>query len=124
MTKKEKYYSNGIVVGLIKGRHEMPVNTYIFESIENVLDYVKMEHMVTDWLIRNVGIETTYGCGINQNDYADVEVFRGKAPLTVYVTGLTAVTATLIKVCAMNGIELRLMHYDAVNGNYVPQYIF
>lgn len=113
-----------ITVGLIRGRHEMPVSEYIFDSIESVLDFAGIEKNIRDFCEKYVGVHTTYGCGINQNDYADIEIFKGNSALVVYVTGLTAVTAALIKVCAENGISLTLMHYDAKTGDYVPQVIF
>ena len=115
---------NVIIVGLIKGRHELPVTNYIFEVIEDVTDFKTMESVINNFVTTTVGIKRTYGCGINQIGYEDVEVLAGQKELIVYVTGLTAATATLIKVCAFNGISLTLMHYNAVEQNYIPQRIF
>lgn len=114
-----------LIVGLIKGRHELPVEKYIFNNaIENVHNYEEIEREINRFLVEEVGVRTTYGCGINQIDYTDVQCFKGKLNLVVYVTGLTCVTAALIKCCALNGIKLTLMHYDSTNGNYVSQKIF
>lgn len=129
---------NTITVGLIKGRHEMPVTEYIFDNgIENVHDYVAMRSHIKDFLIQAVGLTQTKSVPINgyvnlqdiddgyttESDYQS-EVWTGKQKLVVYVTGLTSVTAELIRTCALNGVKLTLMHYDNATGEYVPQYIF
>lgn len=114
-----------VTVGLIKGRHEMPVDSYIFEDgIEDIHNYREIAKHISNFLVKRVGITTTFGPGINQNDYTDVEVFQGKTKLVVYVTGLTCVTAELIKLCALNGVGLTLMHFDTSSGDYIPQVIF
>lgn len=41
-----------------------------------------------------------------------------------YITGLSSVTAALVQVCAVYGVELTLMHYDRDTDEYVPQVIF
>lgn len=38
--------------------------------------------------------------------------------------GLSSVTAALVQVCAVYGVELTLMHYDRDTDEYVPQVIF
>lgn len=111
-------------VGLIKGRHEMPVSSYIFDEINNVLDFDTMSKQIVNFINSNLSVYATYGCGINQIGYEDVEVLTADTRLVVYVTGLTAVTAEIIKVCALKGISLTLMHYDRESGDYLPQVIF
>lgn len=114
-----------VKAGLVRGRHEMPVDTYIFnEDIKDVFNYQAMEEEIVKFLQSNVGITVMYGQGVNQHDYTDVEVYTGTKRLVLYVTGLTAVTAAVIKVCALNGIHLQLMHFDRESGCYVEQIIF
>lgn len=113
-----------IAVGLIKGRHEMPVDNYIFENIENVFDFSIMADTISAFLKNSIGIKITYGSCLNQNDYTDVQMFTGCNELVVYITGLTAVTAELIRLCALNGISLTLMHYNNATNEYVAQKIF
>ena len=117
---------NNITVGLIKGRHQLPVDGYIFdEAISDVHDYAAIRRHVADWIAENVGITRRNFCiGLNQSDGNDVECFCGENELTVYVTGLTAVTAEVIRCCAINGVSLTLMHFDSVTGGYRKQCIF
>lgn len=114
-----------IIVGLIAGRHPLPVAQYIFdEPIENVLDFSKIEDHVLNFVQTEVGFhETHFGRAINEVEVADSHVWEGNAQLVVYVTGLTSVTAALIKVCMQCGIRLTLMHFDASTGAYLPQVI-
>lgn len=113
-----------LVVGLVAGRHEMPVSEYIFDEIKDVLDFSAMRSTISKFIVERVGVETSYGSGINQNDYTAVNCFHGKRDLVVYVTGLTAAVAELISMCALNGINLTLMHYDRESESYKAQTIF
>lgn len=115
---------NKVVVGLVKGRHDMPVQEYIFDEIEDVLDFKAMEERITLFIWHNIGVDHQLGCGINQVDYTDVMLFQGKKNLVVYVTGLTAAVAELISICAKNGVSLTLMHYDRDTDSYKEQKIF
>lgn len=111
-------------VGLIRGRHEMPVSEYIFSEIEDVFDFTKMEKVILNFLEKEVGITTTTRMALNQYENTDVECFCGSTALVVYVTGLTSVTAALIKCCALNGVQLTLMHFNNATGEYEEQFIF
>lgn len=111
-------------VGLINGRHEMPVDKYIFDEIKDVMDFKFVNKVINNFLEQEVGVSIKYGTSINQCDYTDVQCFKGNKRLVVYVTGLTSVTASLIGACARNGIKLSLMHFDRNTGKYVEQVIF
>lgn len=112
------------VVGLINGRHDLPVTEFIFDSIEDVLDFQSIRNGIADFLNNEVGIKTVDGSAINQFDYTTVQILRGENELVVYITGLTPVVAELIRQCALNGVSLTLMHYDREANAYVPQNIF
>ena len=112
-----------IKVGLVKGRHDMPINDYIFDEIKDVLDFDKMNQIIYSFLESKVGISNITSIGINQADYSDVLCVRGNKKLVVYCTGLTAAVAELIKVCMLNGVSLSLMHYNRDNDDYVEQQI-
>ena len=95
--------SKSINVGLVKGRHEMGdlVSDYIFKGpIEDPTDFGKM------WLV--------------------ADGFIGDLPMDVkeinlYVTGLTAALAEVIKVCRSYDIKLNLFHFDTKTNTYVKQ---
>ena len=91
-----------ISVGLVRGRHEMPVEGYIFENVENVLDFAFLREGAEKFV---AGIPADAG-------------------LELYVTGLTAATAEVIRACAVAGVALTLRHFDRETGLYVPQKIF
>lgn len=111
-----------IKAGLINGRHNLPVDRYIFNSeIKDVHDYTGIREEINRFLLNEVGIETRWGTGINQSDYTEVESFVGKEDLLVYVTGLSCVTAELVACCMRNGVKLTLMHYDKAVDEYRPQ---
>lgn len=116
--------TNTVTVGLIAGRHELPVDRYIFDEIKDVLDFEAVKAGVSAFLQEQVGITQKTGTCINQNDYTDVQMFSGCKKLVVYVTGLTSVVAEVISQCALNGVSLTLMHFDRDSGKYVPQRMF
>lgn len=87
--------------GLVKGRHDIPVDTFIFNSIEDVLDFGMLEHMAGESIPKD----------------ADV--------LVIYVTGLTSATIAAINVAKMYGYKsIILKHYDNVSGNYLSQWVY
>ena len=97
-----------IEVGLIRGRHEMPVDKYIFENpIEDVHDYAGMACEVIDYIFNNV----------EKNELTK---------LNIYVTGLTAAALAVFHVCFdpnVRGWNIRLnaKHYDVESGCYRTQ---
>ena len=113
------------VVGLIKGRHQMPVNQYIFDNtIEDVHDYAKISATIMSFLETEVGIGCCTSQALNSFDYTDIQCLTGLKSLEVYVTGLTPVTAELIKLCALNGVSLTLLNFNVQTGKYERQVIF
>lgn len=125
---KKKYYhkydDNIVRVGLIKDRHSMPVQEYIFDRVINVFDYEYMTNVVNSFLRTRMDIEITEGIALNQCDLEAVPIIKGKKKLVVYVTGLTSATAEVIKWCAKHGVSLTLMHFDYSTGGYRSQVIF
>jgi len=99
--------------GLIRGRHDMPVSSYIFDKVEDMFDYAEIRKHIEDFINAEVGVK-----------YAEdgiVYTSRGLKHLVVYITGLTAVACELVDVCNAMGVPLTLMHYDRDTGNYRPQ---
>ena len=87
-------------VGLVKGRHEIPaVSEYIFESINDVLDFEALEQGAAEFF----------------KDNKDSHV-------TVYVTGLTAATIAVIKASkVMTEGSLSFAHYNRDTETYLVQ---
>ncbi len=113
-----------IKVGLVRGRHELPTDTYIFGEIEDVFDFDGMYETAAAFIQQNIGVTKKAGRAINSASYTDDEVYRGDRELVVYVTGLTAALAAVIAACAAWGVPLTLMHHDRETGDYRPQTIF
>lgn len=123
--KQNTNENKAIVVGLIKGRHPLPVDEYIFNNdIEDVHNYEAINQHISKFISECVGVKAGTGQPLNINDYGDYPIFVGKKPLVVYVTGLTPVTAELIRICAFKGISLSLMNFDISTGKYQRQDIF
>ena len=111
------------IVGLIAGRHDMPVKGYILNEVENVFDFDLMANKIENWINSHLTFSNHCGHATNQMDYYDILLSESNQRLVVYVTGLTAVVAELIRVCLYKGVHLTLMHYDRDNNEYKPQVI-
>lgn len=112
-----------IKVGMINGRHDLPVEGCILDAVENVLDYDAIANGIEAWIRHNISFKKEVTCLPNQLDYTDIPVWESKERLVVYVTGLTPVTAELIRLCFSMGVHLTLMNYNRDTGEYVPQVI-
>lgn len=97
----EKIYK----LGLIKGRHELPVDAYILDEVSEVLDFQTIESEVRKSL-------DTYTKDLLVDSYPH---------FYVYVTGLTSVTVEVFKYCLERGVLLTFMHFDRESGSYLPQ---
>ena len=111
-------------LGLIAGRHPIPVSEFIISEDIAAMDFAAICARVKERLIPLLGISVRSGIGLTQADATDVEVYESDVHLSVYVTGLTPVTAELIRFCALNGVRLTLLHYDRDSGEYLPQDLF
>lgn len=108
------------VYGLIAGRHDLPVCGYILDEVEDVLDFIEIQSRVARFVEEHCNVRVAYDYAVNQADDESIRVFTGDK-LDVIVTGLSSVTAALVAVCAQNGVDLTLWHYDRDSGGYVPQ---
>ena len=84
--------------GVCRGRHEMPVDDYIFEEITEPMNFI-------------MGLYATAAKKIPQD----------ATRVAIYVTGLTQATLAITAVCATRNIELWAYHYDKETGEYKPQ---
>ena len=116
---------DAVHVGLIAGRHPLPVSEYIFSSgIQNVFDFEFLSKKISEFIEAKIEIGWCYESALNGCNYYDIKSFVSDRSLVVYTTGLTCVTAELIRICACNGVKLTLMHYNNATGEYVPQKLF
>lgn len=99
-----------LICGLVDGRHDMPTNKYIFDSVSksNMFDYEFQEKKCKEFILKNIPF---------------VNGVAAKS-LVVYVTGLQCVLAALIKVTAELKVNLVLNHFNSDNGGYVSQVIW
>lgn len=86
---------NTINIGLVAGRHPLPVDDFIFQDgdITFPIDPKKLGKIVTE-KFNNLGVKP------NTGDFV------------VFVTGLTPATTAVIKACLTNGHLLTLKHFD------------
>lgn len=112
-----------ITVGLCRGRHDLPVDEYIFNGVLNPADIDGIDRAVNQWIWAHCKPHSGFGVGLNQADYTDVKVYKGEE-LIIYVTGLTVALTAVLSACAYNGIPVVLMHYDRDSGEYRQQIVF
>ena len=95
-------------IGAVRGRHEMPVDKFVFDEAITNFDIKAIESHVANRLnqevFRHDGI--TYGTVI------------------LYVTGLTVVTTSVMKWCVEHDITLTLMHYNTTTQGYDSQLVY
>lgn len=85
-------------IGAVKGRHELPVEYYIYDE-EYVKDPTNLEEIYEQvkTKLENVG------------------------RVELYVTGLTVVTTTVINYCLDTTKPLTLYHFDRETNSYYKQ---
>ena len=89
-----------IKLGLVKGRHEMPVDEYILEKVSDPTDYEAI----------HVAVYKKLDQLVSQDDF-----------VSLYVTGLTIVSIECIQYFIEHGIKYQSMHFDIKTGTYFSQ---
>jgi hypothetical protein len=92
-----------LTLGLCEGRHDIPVDGYIYHDIKDPMDFDEL---------KNVAFESLWRYG-----HSDVE-------LTLYVTGLTPALISVLNQCGVLEIDVTLMHFDKSSGAYKPQKVY
>ena len=100
-------YKKGIVsVGLFNGRHELPVNSFVFEGEYSAIDFEKL----------NADARRYFGLLKHNMD-------NKPHTINLYITGLSA--GTIAALSAATNIfptaDIVCWHYDRDNGEYIPQ---
>lgn len=104
MEKKNPAQRCPLVIGLCKGRHELPVDDYVFETIVDPTDY--------DWM-------RSYAEAVLDDRFE-----RGNhGAVVLYVTGLTAALGAVVRYCSDRDIPLALQHYDREADAYWSQIV-
>ena len=115
-------------LGTVKGRHEMPVKNFIFDQAITDFRIPMIERHVRQYLEQLLeAYRVKYTPELNQAQLRNHYKFR----IDLYLTGLTSVTTSVIKVLAGghspmggNGIGLNVYHYDPITQDYQGQLIF
>lgn len=114
---------NKIICGLCKGRHEIPVDKYVFDGEIDPMDFDGMYDTAIEFVNYNCDVRVSMSYNApNQLTYDDVEALVGDA-IVVYVTGLTATLCALVSACQRYGVPVTAMHYNRESGEYEPQVI-
>lgn len=89
------------VYGLVRGRHAMPVSEYVFDEIEDMFNFSKLEVVAFDSLVKT------------------------SDTLVLYVTGLTVATVAVLNMAKKLGYkDVVLKHYNRDNGLYESQWVY
>lgn len=96
--------TNILTIGTCSGRHEMPVNEFIFNNaVEDVTDITSINSTVKSVLDSKLGDD--------------------KNIIHLYVTGLTVLSMAVVKYCIDNQISLVLYHFDMATKSYYSQVV-
>ena len=109
-----------VIVGLCEGRHNLPVDTYVFPGQINPTDVEGMLQHALEFVETNCNCHHT-GFALSANTQENACGWMCTKELVLYVTGLTAACAAVMSACATLGCSLTLMHYDRETGGYFPQ---
>ena len=102
-----KYSQDIFVAGLCRNRHDMPVNKYIFDTLnEEEIDNPKyIESRALGFI----------------NAYVRPKPTMPAKTLVLYCTGFALALSTIVKVCIQNRVNLLTMHYNPHTNSYTPQ---
>jgi len=113
-----------IKLGLVEGRHEMPVSSYVFNEISaDITDIATLNNLAYD-NIMNIG-----GWDANDTELWIGSTFaaEGYAPheciLHLYVFELTYVVIAVLNACRALWLDVILYHYDRDTDSYYPQQV-
>lgn len=90
-------------LGLINGRHELPVDSYILQGVADPTDLLNIHTSVyqsLDFLLKDIGSDDS---------------------VELYVTGLTSVAIESVQYFIEHSITYKSMHYDRETGKYIEQ---
>lgn len=127
MKNNDKKIEKRVKLGLTSRHSEtMPeLEGFIFPSVvEDVTNVSAIYEEALDGISKYVSIGNVKGNWLNSYVDGGQTINRGNVGIDLYVTGLTILTAAVIKVSAEFGVDLTLWHFDREKGDYYPQVIF
>lgn len=119
-----------IIVGTIEGRHNLPVDNYIFEKVDEPNDikgleqhaFSKLQQLVGNSNIQVVNYPSekpVSHIGTLEDIYLEAAV-----ELHIYITGLTQATLAVINAAKKLHIhKIYVYHYDIYEHNFIQQKI-
>jgi hypothetical protein len=108
-------------MGLVKGRHEMPVDDFIFGGLLDPTDIEGLEEIACDRLselFTDVFVSVT--SLPNQANFTNVPVYK-RGRLNLYVTEFTAALVAVLNADRCLGIDVTLYHFNFITGDYNTQ---
>jgi len=112
-----------IKLGVVEGRHEMPVSCYVYNKIIDVTDIDELYERAHNNIIYIGGWHTLnariwVGATATCDGYAPHECI-----LHLYVSGLTVALIAVINACKTLGLEVVLYHYSKDTDSYYSQQV-
>lgn len=116
-----------IVLGLIKGRHALPVENYIVEETElKVFTKEKINSIIINGL--NKLQINQYKCFHSEYgywwEYNGDKITKEIPSIKLYITGLTIVTLCAVEILNQWGYDVDIMGYNPTTQEYYSQGIF
>lgn len=98
---------------------------FVFPSnIADVTDVKSMDKMAAEAILPLLQFKKVAKEALANADMGDQVLWQSDKGIDLYVTGLTSLTAAVIKLAAYEGIALTLWHFDRATNTYFPQVIF
>ena len=111
-------------LGLVEGRHPLPVDTYVFDKIEDVTNAGDLEKKAVAFLEERFNKTARQGhvAPASYTDYTDVRFQNNEQKLVVYVTGLTVALVAVLNATRIVGInKAEVMHFNRNTDDYFCQ---
>lgn len=105
MWQKEGKLMKKIQIGLVEGRHDLPIKDNVFLAGEITFPLNPDDLLAT---------------AAKKLDTFDLRIGDS---ITLYVTGLTAAAFAVIKYANQHGLHLTAMHFDRDSGTYIADYV-
>ena len=121
-----------IKIGLIKGRHPLPVDHYILTEDVTFFTDKELAPEIKDGIEKIVPLFTHYVTAVTESwfdtkweDSKGYIVEQSTLPkIKLYITGLTIVTLIAMDFLRKGGYDIEVMGYDPVKKTYYSQGLF